>query len=160
MVFNRSAQDAAIVLGLALAVALGLPTVSAAQAPDMSPTLLIETGPSDNPDYRRMIFVKYLSGDAVTVNYKAYNRTEFIQVEGPTPAERVIACTRGEATTLDEIIAYNRAEAQKQANKTAPDIQIFCIKNVPNWNAGNQKTYLDPIFDGMPHAARLNTPSG
>jgi len=33
-----------------------------AQSADVSPTLLIESGPSDNPQYRRMIFVKYLSG--------------------------------------------------------------------------------------------------
>jgi len=44
-----------------------------AQSADVSPTLLIESGPSDNPKYRRMIFVKYLSGNYVSVNYRAYN---------------------------------------------------------------------------------------
>jgi len=38
----------------------------------------------------------------------------------------------------------------------APAIAHFCIKNIENWEAGNKDNYLDPIFDGMPHAATLN----
>ena len=53
---------------LAASLAFGLSAPAIAQSADVSPTLLIETGPSDNPQYRRMIFVKYLSGNHVSVN--------------------------------------------------------------------------------------------
>ena len=43
---------------LAASLAFGLSAPAIAQSADVSPTLLIETGPSDNPQYRRMIFVK------------------------------------------------------------------------------------------------------
>ena len=55
------------ILGLTAGI---LATAPAAQAQfgDLSPVLLLESGPSDNPEYRRMVFVKFLSGDYVTVN--------------------------------------------------------------------------------------------
>ena len=132
------------------------PSVASTQFSDMSPTLLIETGPSDNPDYRRMVFVKYLAGNQVTASYKAYNRSEFIQIQDTTPNGFVAACANGRATTLDEIQAYEAQEADARAARRAPMITHFCIKDIPNWEAGNRATYLDPIFEGMPYAATLN----
>lgn len=129
---------------------------ASAQSADVSPTLLIETGPSDNPDYRRMVFVKYLSGNFVSVNYRAYNRAEFTQVPNTTAPEIIAACANGKASTLTEIRAFERAEAQRKARGQAPEIVRFCVKNVSNWEGGQRATYLDPIFNGMPHAASLN----
>lgn len=126
------------------------------QAPDISPVLLIETGPSDNPNYRRMVYVKYLAGNRVTASYKAYNRSEFIQLNDTTPNSLVTACANGRATTLSEIRTYEAQEARARRNRTRPAITHFCIKGVPAWEAGNRATYLDPIFEGMPHAAVLN----
>lgn len=137
-------------------VALVTPYAATAQSADLSPTLLIETGPSDNPDYRRMVFVKYLSADSVTVSYKAYNRSEFIQIDDATPDSLVSSCLNGKATTLEDIQAFHRAEAEARLADEAPTISHFCIKNVDDWEAGNNDIYLDPIFDGMPHAATLN----
>ena len=127
-----------------------------AQSADVSPTLLIESGPSDKPQYRRMIFVKYLSGNYVSVNYKAYNRAEFTQVPNTTPNEVIAACANGRASTLSEIRAFERAEAQRARRGQAPEVVRFCVKNVSNWEGGQRATYLDPIFNGMPHAASLN----
>lgn len=137
-------------------IAAAMPVVAAAQGVDASPTLLIETGPSDNPDYRRMVFVKYLSDRGVTVTYKAYNRSEFIQIKDATPPALVASCLRGPATTLADVRAYAASEAQISAANGAPTVHRFCIKGVPNWEAGNKSLFLDPIFDGMPHAAALN----
>ena len=141
---------------LSAVCALSLPGVAASQTTDLSPILLIESGPSDNPDYRRMVFVKYLSSDGVTVAYKAYNRSEFIQIEDATPASLVSSCLNGRAATLDDITAFHRAESGARAEDSAPAIAHFCIKGVTNWEGGNRAAYLDPIFDGMPHAAALN----
>jgi hypothetical protein len=127
-----------------------------AQSADVSPTLLIESGPSDKPQYRRMIFVKYLSGNYVSVNYKAYNRAEFKQVPNTTPADVISACANGRASTLSEIRAFERAEARRERSGQAPEIVRFCVKNVSNWEGGQRATYLDPIFNGLPHAASLN----
>lgn len=127
-----------------------------AQSADVSPTLLIESGPSDNPEYRRMIFVKYLSGNYVSVNYRAYNRAEFTQVPNTTPNDVISACSNGSASSLSEIRAFERAEAKRARRGQAPEIVRFCVKNVSNWEGGQRSTYLDPIFNGMPHAASLN----
>lgn len=129
---------------------------ASAQSADVSPTLLIETGPSDNPNYRRMVFVKYLSGNFVSVNYRAYNRAEFTQVPNTTAPDVIAACANGRASTLSEIRAFERAEAQRKSRGQAPKITRFCVKNVSNWEGGQRATYLDPIFNGMPHAASLN----
>jgi len=99
------------------------PSVSA-QNTSVSPILLLESGPSDNPNYRRMVFTKYLQGDRVRVNYKAYNRTEFIQVSPETSGDIIRGCTRGAATSLNELKAFERAEARER--------------------------YLGPIFNGLP----------
>lgn len=138
--------------------AFGVPQTASAQnaTADVSPVLLIETGPSDNPSYRRMVFVKYLSADSVRVSYKAYNRSEFIQIEDGTPPSLIASCLTGRATTLADVRAYNAAEAKARAAQQRPEITHFCIKGVQNWDAGNRSVYLDPIFDGMPHAANLN----
>jgi len=133
---------------------MAVPTLVAAQ--DVSPTLVIESGPSDNPDYRRMVFVKYLSGDRVSVNYRAYNRTEFTQVPNTTPRELITECANGSPTGLNDIRAFERAEARRKASGQTPEVVRFCIKNVQNWEGGGRKTYLDPIFNGLPYAASLN----
>lgn len=127
-----------------------------AQSADVSPTLLIESGPSDNPKYRRMIFVKYLSGNYVSVNYRAYNRAEFTQVPNTTPNDVIAGCANGRASTLSEIRAFERAEARRERSGQAPEIARFCVKNVSNWEGGQRTTYLDPIFNGLPHAASFN----
>ena len=125
-----------------------------AAAADQSPTILIETGPSDNPAYRRMVFVKYLSGNYVASNYKAYNRREFINVPDKGMSDRVTACARGAATSLSEIKSYERAEAKRKRKGQAPESRTFCIKNINNWNAKNKDKYLDPIFASMPYVAQ------
>jgi len=127
-----------------------------AQYGDLSPVILVETGPSDNGEYRRMVFVKFLSGDRVSVNYKAYNRAEFMQVPNTTPSEIIRACSNGPATTLNDIRVYEAEEAQLRRQGKKPEIKRFCIKNIQNWEGGNRSTYLDPIFNGMPHAANMN----
>jgi hypothetical protein len=137
-------------------LALGLmavPQHSWAQSNDVSPILLIESGPSDNPNYRRMVFVKYLSGTTVRTNYRAYNRTEFTKMQNVTPTELIASCATGPSTTLSEIKAFERAEAQRARRGEAPELVRFCIKNVRNWEGGNRKTYLDPIFEGLPQSA-------
>jgi len=146
------------ILKVAVAASLiaGL-SVSAAQAQfgDVSPVLLIESGPSDNPAYRRMVFVKYLAGNRVGVNYAAYNRTEFIQTPNSTPADIISACANGAPTSLREIKAFKRSEAKRKQNGQAPEVKRFCIKNVQKWEGGGRVKYLDPIFDGMPYASTL-----
>lgn len=127
-----------------------------AQSASVSPVLLIESGPSDNPEYRRMVFVKYLSGDKVSANYKAYNRAEFSQVRNETPADIVSACANSSSSSLSEIQAFQRAEAKLKRDGKPAELARFCIKNVPNWEGGGRTRYVDPIFDGMPYAATLN----
>ncbi len=141
---------------LAAALTLGLSLPAAAQSADVSPTLLIESGPSDNPEYRRMVFVKYLSGNYVSVNYRAYNRAEFTQVPNTTASNIIQDCANGPSSTMSEIRAFERAEKRLKRNGQAPEIVRFCIKNVSNWEGGGRSTYIDPIFNGMPHAAGLN----
>lgn len=141
---------------LVASLPIGLAAPAAAQSADVSPTLLIETGPSDNPQYRRMIFVKYLSGNYVSVNYRAYNRAEFTQVPNSTPSDVIQACANGGASSLREIRAFERAEAKRARRGEAPEVVRFCIKNVSGWEGGQRATYLDPIFNGLPHAATLN----
>lgn len=121
-----------------------------AMAQDVSPTLLIETGPNENPQYRRVVFVKYLSGNRVQANYRADNRTEFMRVNPDTPQELVDKCANGQATSLGEIQAYSRDEAQRMSRRQAPQIRSFCIKNVYDWERRNKDAYLDPIFESMP----------
>ena len=143
-------------LALAASLVMGLSAPAIAQSADVSPTLLIETGPSDNPQYRRMIFVKYLSGNYVNVNYRAYNRAEFTQVPNSTPTDVVRECANGRSSSISEIRSFERAEAQRKRRGQAPEVVRFCIKNVPNWEGGGRDKYLDPIFNGLPYAASLN----
>ena len=145
--------------GAILAASLGLLMVAPsanAQFGDLSPVLLVESGPSDNNEYRRMVFVKFLSGDRVSVNYKAYNRTEFIQAPNSTPQDLIASCANGQATPLSQIKAFERDEARAKRSGKAPQLVRFCIKNIQNWGGGNRDKYLNPIFEGMPHAASLN----
>jgi len=136
---------------LALTLSAGwLYVPASAQNASVSPVLLLESGPSDNPNYRRMVFTKYLQRDRVAVNYKAYNRTEFIQVGPQTPAEVVQACLRGAATTLRQLKAFEKEEAKRARAGQPPEIARFCIKNVRNWDEKSRARYLDPIFNGMP----------
>lgn len=127
---------------------------SAPALAETSPTLLIETGPSDNPAYRRMVHVKYLNGSSVTANYRAYNRREFINVPSVTPQNEIAACARGAATPLRDIKAFERDEARRKNSGKAPERRSFCIKNIPNWTAKNKDKYLDPIFESMPYLAK------
>jgi len=110
---------------LAAMLAFGVSAPAIAQSADVSPTLLIETGPSDNPQYRRMIFVKYLSGNYVSVNYRAYNRTEFAQVPNTTPQDVISACANGRATSLSDIRSFERAEAKRKRSGQAPEIKTL-----------------------------------
>jgi hypothetical protein len=126
-----------------------------AQMGDMSPNLLIESLPSDRPDYRRMILVHYLNGPNVTVSYAAYNRTEFKQVQMRPSSAQIGACINGASTSLNQIDAFERAAAQRQASGAAVQVERFCIKGVSNWESGNRKRYLDPIFNGLPYAASM-----
>jgi len=142
------------ILAASAALLATAPTANA-QFGDLSPVLLVESGPSDNPEYRRMVFVKFLSGNRVGVNYKAYNRTEFIQVPNTTPQDIISACANGAATPLRQIKSFERDEARAARSGKAPQVVRFCIKNVQGWEAGNRNKYLDPIFEGMPHAASL-----
>ena len=147
-----------VLLSAAMAVGgtAALAGTAQAQFGDLSPVLLVESGPSDKPQYRRMVYVKFLSGERVSVNYAAYNRTEFKQVPNTTPREIISACANGPATTLAELQAFQRAEAQAERRGQRPQVVRFCIKNVQGWEAGNRDAYLDPIFDGLPYAASLN----
>lgn len=149
----KNLAKTAMIAGL-LAGVTGLSGAANAQGGDISPTILIETGPSDNPAYRRMVFVKYLNGPTVTSKYKAYNRREFINVPDRAANENVRACAAGRATTLSQIKAYKRSEAKRKRAGQAPEGRSFCIKNVSGWEAGNKDKYLDPIFEGMPYVAK------
>ena len=143
------------ILGASLGLLMAAPSADA-QFGDLSPVLLVESGPSDNGDYRRMVFVKFLSGNRVGVNYKAYNRTEFIQVPNTAPQDVISACANGAATPMSQIKSFQRAEARAKRSGKAPEVVRFCIKNIQNWEGGNRAKYLDPIFEGMPYAASLN----
>ena len=152
-----------IVVGITLKITLimgviagfGLPFLPmAARAADVSPTLLIETGPSDKPAYRRMISIKYLRGNSVTANYKAYNRREFINTPNTTPATVIAACASGRATSLGDIKSFEKDETRRMRNGQAPIARTFCIKNISNWQAKNKDRYLDPIFESMPYLAK------
>lgn len=130
--------------------------VAAAQTADESPVLLIESLPSDNPDYRRMIYVNYLSAHQVDVTYRAYTRSEFAQVSATSAPEIISDCWSGAATSLAEIEAFQKVEAKRKADDLPPVTTRFCIKNVLNWEEAGRDRYLDPIFHGLPYAAVLN----
>ena len=140
------------ILVLAAGLALGLVGATPASA-DNSPTLLIESGPSDTPGYRRMVLVHYLNGPSVNVSYKALNRTEFSQAPGSADPQAVSDCARGAPTSLREIDAFQAAEARRARAGQTPEIVRFCIKGVGDWEARNKDRYLDPIFEGMPYTA-------
>ena len=138
---------------LAAALLAAPAPLAVAQSGDVSPTLLLESLPSDTPGYRRMVRVHYLQGPRVNVSYRALNRSEFTQVPGTADAGVAAECARGEATTLREIDAFQRAESQRARSGQAPEAVRFCIKGVRGWEAGAQKRWLDPIFEGMPYTA-------
>lgn len=140
-------MKALFVIGLACGV-------SAPAFADTSPTLLIETGPSDNPAYRRVVSIKYLNGAQVTANYKAYNRREFINAPNTTDANAIAQCVRGSATTLSDIKAFERAEQSRSQSGQAPESRTFCVKNISDWTEKNKDLYLDPIFEGMPYVVK------
>lgn len=131
---------------------------AAAQSSGNSPVLIIESLPADNPDYRRMILVKYLSGNQVSVAYRAHTRSEFAQIDDKTSPETITACQSGPATPLAEIETFQETESKRKTNGQAPIATRFCIKNVPDWEGGGRDKYLDPIFNGLPHAAVLKEP--
>jgi hypothetical protein len=120
-----------------------------AQGADIGPTILVESMPSDNPKYRRMVYVRYLSG----ASYKAYNRREFNLATSPMSGMSMGECADGAATSLQEIKSFAKSEKRRARSGQAPETTAFCIKNVPNWAAENKDVYLDPIFEGMPYVA-------
>lgn len=138
-----------------LAITLTNPIATQAQSNSVSPTLLIETMPSDRPDYRRMIYIHYLNGSYVNVSYVAYNRTEFRQIPNRPSRDAIRACASGPSSRLSDIDGFERSEAQLKRSGQSPESKSFCIKNVRNWQDKNQKRYLDPIFNGLPFAASL-----
>lgn len=145
-----------IILGLSglLAAFLGASAVPAlAQSPDVSPHIVLESMPSDNPAYRRMIIVRYLRGSQVVTSYKAYNRREFINARGAPNTQAVDACANGAASSISKISAFAREEARLSAQSQPPKQAAFCIKNIPNWTERNKDRYLNPIFEGMPYLA-------
>ena len=145
------------VLTLSLILGMGAMATPAAAQSDMSPVLLLESVPSDNPEYRRMMVVSYLSGNSIRVSYKAYNRSEFARITNTTPRDILSECSNGAATSYRDIQAFERAEARRKRNGQPPEATRFCVKNVSGWESkGNRKKYLDPIFNGMPYAATLN----
>jgi len=144
-----------IFLSAFMSAALFGPGEAAAQSPNSSPVLLIESLPSDNPDYRRMILVKYLSGPQVSVAYKAYTRSEFAQIADDTAPETISACQTDAAATLAEIEKFQKVEGRREAQGEPPTAARFCIKNVPDWETTGRDKYLDPIFLGLPYAAVL-----
>jgi len=144
------------VLALSFILSMGAVASPAIAQSDMSPVLLLESVPSDNPEYRRMMVVSYLAGDSIRVSYKAYNRSEFARINNTTPSEILRQCSNGAATSFKDIRAFERAEARRKRNGQPPEATKFCIKNVYGWESqGNRKKYLDPIFNGMPYAATL-----
>lgn len=143
-----------LVVGGLITGCVGVSGAANAQNGDVSPTILIETMPSDNPAYRRMVFVKYLNGSYVTSNYKAYNRREFINIPDRSASENVTLCARSGATPLSDIKAFERDEAKRKRKGQTPETRSFCIKNVGNWSAKNKDRYLDPVFAGMPYVAK------
>ena len=138
-----------------IAVSAGFESTAHAQSADISPSLIIESGPSDNPAYRRMVFVRYLAGDRVTASYVAYNRTEFRQVSNNIAPQIVQNCARGSGTSFRDLEAFEEAEARRARAGQSPEIVAFCIKGIRNWNGGNKNRYLDRIFNGLPYAATL-----
>ena len=138
-------------LAVAALLATALPATTAHA--DQSPALLIESGPSDTPGYRRMVLVHYLNGPGVSVSYKALKRTEFSQAPGSANPQAVADCARGSSTSLREIDAFQKAEARRARAGQTPELTRFCIKGVGQWEARNKDRYLDPIFEGMPYTA-------
>ncbi|NNC36669.1 MAG: hypothetical protein EX271_06840 [Acidimicrobiales bacterium] len=120
-----------------------------AQGADVSPTLFVESMPSDNPKYRRMVYVRYLSG----ASYKAYNRREFNLATSATSEQNVRKCANGSASSLRDIRAFEKAEKRRAQSGQVPEYAAFCIKSIPNWEAKNKDVFLDPIFEGMPYVA-------
>ena len=140
------------ILTIAAIAAVPALTALTASAQDTSPTLLLESLPSDTPGYRRMVRVHYVD---TGVSYRALNRSEFAQAPGTADRAVLSECARGQSTTLREIDAFQRAESQRARSGQAPEAVRFCVKGVPGWEAGAKKRWLDPIFEGMPHAATL-----
>ena len=128
---------------------VGFAATGVAQTADISPTLVIESMPSDNPKYRRMVFVRYLNG----ASYKAYNRREFTNTPNAS-AQSMRACANGDASSLKDIRDFEQAEQRRSRAGQAPEPRLFCIKNIPNWEVKNKDVFLDPIFNGMPYLAQ------
>lgn len=122
-----------------------------AMASDVSPTILIESMPSDKADYRRMVYVKYLNGPNVQASYKAYNRREFNSASSTTSPQLLNACANGPATTLKDIKAFEKAEKRRKRAGQPPETRSFCLKNIPDWANKNKDIFLDPIFESMPY---------
>jgi uncharacterized protein YfeS len=139
-----------IKITLLAALIAGFSSPAFAKEADVGPTILVESMPSDNPKYRRMVYVRYLSG----ASYKAYNRREFNLATSPASVQSMDQCANGAATSLKEIKAFAKSEKKLARSGKAPITKAFCIKNVDNWTAENKDVYLDPIFDGMPYVAR------
>lgn len=125
-----------------------------ASAQDVSPTLLIETSPSDIAEYRRMVHIKYIEGNRVVRSFVAYNRTEFKRIDRQVTQGIIENCANGAATPLTEITAFSRDEARRAKVGELPVTRYFCIKNIPDWSTVNRDRYLDPIFETLPYGVQ------
>ena len=137
-------------LGIAVLLS-GISAPATAQSADNSGTILLQSVPSDDPLYRRMVVINYQNG----VSYKAYTRREFKRLTDNSQARGLIEqCTGGNAITLKQLKAFEKTDKKRARNGQAPVPTTFCIKNVPNWSKVNKDIYLDPIFNGLPYVSK------
>jgi len=74
------------------ALIAGAAPIAQAQSNDRSPTLLIETGPSDNPEYRRMTCA---NGRATSISeLRAYERKEAAAKRSGQTPETAVFCIK------------------------------------------------------------------
>ena len=135
---------------LLLSLLGGMSAPVAAQSGENSGTILLQSMPSDDPLYRRMVIVNYQNG----VSYKAYTRREFKRADNPEAQNLMSQCVAGNAITIRQLRAFEKADKKLARNNQAPVPTTFCIKNVSNWVHKNKDIFLDPIFNGMPYVSK------
>jgi len=128
----------------------GFSAPAMAQSGENSGTILLQSVPSDDPLYRRMVVVNYQNG----VSYKAYTRREFKRTDNPEASSLMAQCVGESGISLRQLRAFEKADRKLARSGQAPVPTSFCIKNVSNWANKNKDTYLDPIFNGMPYVSK------